>query len=42
MPICREAYKVMYENKDPLIAMKELMTREKKSETGAGEERWVN
>lgn len=42
MPICCEAYKVMYEDKDPRIAMKELMTREKKSEDGAGEERWMD
>ena len=41
MPICAETYKVVYENKDPNVAMRELMAREKKSETGTGEERWV-
>jgi glycerol-3-phosphate dehydrogenase (NAD(P)+) len=41
MPICAETYKVVHENKDPQVAMKELMSRGKKSETGTGEERWV-
>ena len=41
MPICAETYRVVHENKDPHVAMKELMAREKKSETGTGEERWV-
>ena len=41
MPICSEAYKVLYENKQPISAMKELMARERKSETRSGEERWV-
>jgi len=41
MPICGEAYKVLYKNKNPLTAMKELMARERKSETRSGEETWV-
>ena len=41
MPICTETYRVLYENKNPLSAIKDLMTRERKSETRSGEERWV-
>ena len=41
MPICREAYYVLYESKDPLLAMKTLMTRSRKSESATGEEIWV-
>jgi glycerol-3-phosphate dehydrogenase (NAD(P)+) len=41
MPICCEAYRVMYENKNPMAAMKDLMSREKKSEAGTGEGQWV-
>ena len=41
MPICSEAYRVLYEDKQPVIAIKELMSRERKSETRSGEERWV-
>ena len=41
MPICSEAYKVLYEQKQPVTAIKELMSRDRKSETGSGEERWV-
>ena len=41
MPICREAYYVLYEGKDPLQAMKDLMARERKSEHETGEEMWV-
>jgi len=41
MPICREAYSVLYEGKDPLLAMKGLMSRSRKSEQATGEETWV-
>ena len=41
LPICRETYNVLYENKPPLAAMKDLMSRERKSETSTGEEKWV-
>ena len=41
MPICVEAYKVLYEEKDPLAAINGLMSRSGKSELGAGEETWV-
>ncbi|MCL2045524.1 MAG: NAD(P)-dependent glycerol-3-phosphate dehydrogenase [Oscillospiraceae bacterium] len=41
MPICTEAYKVLYEDKSPLEAVKDLMSRERKSEHNTGEERWV-
>ncbi|MDR0839108.1 MAG: NAD(P)-dependent glycerol-3-phosphate dehydrogenase [Oscillospiraceae bacterium] len=33
MPICSEAYRVLYEDKDPRAALRELMTRTKRSET---------
>jgi glycerol-3-phosphate dehydrogenase (NAD(P)+) len=32
MPITREVYRVLYKNKSPLAALKDLMTREKKEE----------
>ena len=41
MPICAEAYKVLYEEKDPLEAIKGLMGRSGKSEHDRGEETWV-
>ena len=41
MPICLEAYRVLYEGKSPLIAMRELMTRSRKSEHDTGEQTWV-
>ena len=41
MPICSEAYKVLYEGKDALSAMRDLMRRTKKSEHDLGEEAWV-
>lgn len=41
MPICEEAYKVLYEGKSPLIAMKDLMGRSKRREWDSGEENWV-
>ena len=42
MPICCEAYKVLYEGKDPLIAMKSLMNRKRRSEQVSGGEIWVS
>ncbi len=33
MPICQQIYYVLYENKDPKIALKDLMTRSAKLET---------
>lgn len=41
MPISNEAYKVLYEDKDPNIVVKELMSRDKKQELSTGEETWV-
>jgi len=41
MPICLEAYRVLFEGKPPRTAMKELMGRGRKSEHSAGEETWV-
>jgi len=41
MPICNEVYCVLFENKDPVEAMRDLMSRQRKSEDGTGEERWV-
>jgi len=41
MPICMEAYNVLYEGKSPLAAMKELMTRDRKSELATGANPWV-
>ncbi|MDR2615515.1 MAG: NAD(P)-dependent glycerol-3-phosphate dehydrogenase, partial [Oscillospiraceae bacterium] len=32
MPICAEAYSVLYEGKEPLLAIRELMTRTRRSE----------
>ena len=42
MPICLEAYKVLFENKSPYTAMRDLMGRRGKSEQATGEETWVN
>jgi len=41
MPICCESYRVLYEGKPPLTAMKDLMSRRRKSEQTTGEEIWV-
>ncbi|MDR3277800.1 MAG: NAD(P)-dependent glycerol-3-phosphate dehydrogenase [Oscillospiraceae bacterium] len=41
LPICREAYAVLYENKPPLDALRALMRRTKRSEWETGEENWV-
>ena len=32
LPICSEVYRVLYKNKSPLVAVKDLMTRERKEE----------
>ena len=41
MPICLEAYRVLFEGKSPLTAMRELMNRSRKSEHSTGAETWV-
>jgi len=41
MPICLEAYRVLFEGKSPHVAMRELMSRSRKSEHATGEETWV-
>jgi len=41
MPICREAYSVLYEGKAPLAAINYLMSRSGRSEHDSGEETWV-
>jgi len=41
MPICLEAYKVLFEGKSVPTAIKDLMSREKRSEHNTGEETWV-
>lgn len=41
MPISAEAYKVLYEGKDPRTAMRDLMGRSKRREWDTGEETWV-
>jgi len=41
MPICLETYRVLYENKPPMTAMKDLMGRSRRSEQSSGEEIWV-
>ena len=41
MPICLETYRVLFEDKSPLTAMRELMNRSKKSEQDTGGESWV-
>jgi len=42
MPICLETYRVLYENKSPTDALKDLMGRSRKSEQTTGEETWVS
>ncbi|MDR0490662.1 MAG: NAD(P)-dependent glycerol-3-phosphate dehydrogenase, partial [Oscillospiraceae bacterium] len=42
MPICLEAFRVLYEGKDPRTAIRDLMIRTGKSEQDTGEETWVN
>ena len=41
MPICLETYRVLYENKPPKAAIKDLMRRSRRSEQSTGEEIWV-
>ena len=41
MPICLETYKVLYEDKQPMTAMKDLMGRSRRSEQSTGAEMWV-
>jgi len=41
MPICQETYRVLYEDKPPVNAMKDLMGRSRRSEQSTGEEIWV-
>jgi len=41
MPICKETYNILFENKLPSDAIFDLMSRRRKSEESTGEERWV-
>jgi len=41
MPICLETYRVLYEDKSPQAAIKDLMSRSRRSEQTTGEEIWV-
>ncbi|MCL2819968.1 MAG: NAD(P)-dependent glycerol-3-phosphate dehydrogenase [Oscillospiraceae bacterium] len=41
MPICLETYRVLYENKPPKVALRDLMGRSRRSEQSTGEEIWV-
>ena len=41
MPICFETYKVLYEDKPPKVALRDLMGRSRRSEQSTGEEIWV-
>jgi glycerol-3-phosphate dehydrogenase (NAD(P)+) len=41
MPICEEAYRVLYEGKSALDAMRDLMSRSRKAEWESGDENWV-
>jgi len=41
MPICLETYRVLYENKPPKDALRDLMGRSRRSEQSTGEEVWV-
>ena len=41
MPISCEAYRVLYEGKDPVVVVRELMNRDKRPEWSTGEEYWV-
>ena len=41
MPICLETYRVLYENKTPIEALKDLMGRSRRSEQSSGGEIWV-
>jgi len=41
MPICLETYRVLYENKPPITALRDLMGRSRRSEQSSGGEIWV-
>ena len=41
MPISLETYRVLYENKPPMNALKDLMSRSRRSEQSTGGEIWV-
>jgi len=41
MPICLETYRVLYEDKSPTLALKDLMGRSRRSEQSSGGEIWV-
>jgi glycerol-3-phosphate dehydrogenase (NAD(P)+) len=41
MPISLETYRVLYEDKHPMTAMKDLMSRSRRSEQNTGAEIWV-
>ena len=41
MPISLETYRVLYEDKNPMLAMKDLMGRSRRSEQNTGAEIWV-
>jgi len=41
MPISLETFRVLYENKSPHVAIKDLMGRSRRSEQSTGEEIWV-
>jgi len=42
MPICLETYRVLYEDKPPMVALRDLMGRSRRSEQTSGEEIWVS
>jgi len=42
MPICLETYRVLYENKAPTEALRDLMGRSRRSEQSTGGEIWVS
>ena len=42
MPICQETYNVLYENKSPQLAIRDLMTRSRRSEQKSGSEIWIS
>jgi len=42
MPICLETYKVLYEDKPPMTALRDLMGRSRRSEQTTGGEIWVS
>ena len=42
MPICLETYRVLYEDKAPMTALRDLMGRSRRSEQSTGGEIWVS